>query len=78
MTNVGIVDEKKLSFKGTKIESAFVCGSIKHRPHFQIALSSFANTVTISSNLYGNAQDKEAISHFLSLVEHELPIYSET
>lgn len=74
MTNVGIVDDKKLSFKGSKIENAFVCGSIKHRPHFQIALSSFAGTITLSSNLYGSQQDYDTIEHFLSMVENELPI----
>lgn len=74
MTNTGILDDKKLFFKGTKITNAFVCGSIKHRPHFQIALSSYADTITISSNLYGSQQDYDTITHFLSMVENELPI----
>lgn len=74
MTNVGILDDKMLLFKGTKIESAFLCGSIKYRPHFQVALSGFSDTITISSNLYGSQKDYDTIAHFLSMVENELPI----
>ena len=74
MTNVGVVNDKKLCFKGTEIENAFICGSIKHRPHFQVALSSYADTLTISSNLYGSQQDRDTITHFFSMVEDELPI----
>ena len=74
MTNIGILDHKKLVFKGATISNAFVCGSIKYRPHFQIALSTFADTLTISSNLYGSQQDYDMITHFLSLVEDQLPI----
>lgn len=74
MTNTGILDEKRLVFKGTTIVNAFVCGSIKYRPHFQIALSTYADTLTISSNLYGSHQDYDMITHFLSVVEEQLPI----
>lgn len=74
MTNIGILDEKKLVFKGSKVENAFVTGSIKYRPHFQIALSSFADTITISSNLYGSRQDQEIMTRFLSKVVEELPV----
>ncbi|WP_320129304.1 hypothetical protein [uncultured Sphaerochaeta sp.] len=74
MTNIGILDDTKLVFSGTEIEDAFICGSIKYRPHFQIAISSFKDTLTISSNLYGSRQDYETIAHFLFLVEKQLPL----
>lgn len=74
MTNVGIIDDEKLLFKNAKIKSAFICGSIKYRPHFQIALSTFADAVTISSNLYGSREDYDTINRFLSMVEDELPV----
>jgi NRPS condensation-like uncharacterized protein len=74
MTNIGVLDDKKLFFKKASIKSAFLCGSIKYRPHFQIALSSFAGTITLSSNLYGSLQDYNAITCFLAMVEDELPI----
>jgi NRPS condensation-like uncharacterized protein len=74
MTNVGMVDSKKLRFKETGIENAFVCGSIKFRPHFQVALSSFEGTLTMSTNLYGSLEDYDMVIKFLSLVEEQLPV----
>jgi NRPS condensation-like uncharacterized protein len=74
MTNVGAIDDSKLIFRGAVVENAFVCGSIKYRPHFQVALSGFQETLTLSSNLYGSRQDYDRILDFLSVVEGELPI----
>ncbi|MFA9463118.1 MAG: condensation domain-containing protein [Velocimicrobium sp.] len=73
MTNIGILDSKKLVFEGSPIKNAFMCGSIKYRPHFQMALSSFADQITFSSNLYGTMQDRNTILYFFNLLEQELP-----
>jgi NRPS condensation-like uncharacterized protein len=73
MTNIGILDYKKLVFEGSSIMNAFMCGSIKYRPHFQMALSSFANKITFSSNLYGSIRDRDTIEYFFSLLDEELP-----
>ncbi|MCI1960235.1 MAG: hypothetical protein LKJ25_11515 [Clostridia bacterium] len=73
MTNTGILDSKKLVFDGSPVIDAFMCGSIKYRPHFQIALSSFKNKMTFSSNLYGSKNDYNKISNFFHLLDQELP-----
>lgn len=75
MTNIGILDSKKLSFEGVSIDDAFMCGSIKYKPHFQLALSSFNDSITFSVNLYGSSKDKETIEHFFTLLDKELPQY---
>jgi NRPS condensation-like uncharacterized protein len=72
-TNIGILDSKKLVFQGSLVDNAFMCGSIKYRPHFQLALSSFQDKITFTSNLYGSEQDKEAYTHFLAQFDKELP-----
>jgi NRPS condensation-like uncharacterized protein len=74
MTNIGEIDATRLRFEGTAVVSAYVCGSIKHKPHFQIALSGFDGTITLSSNLYGTPQDRKRIDAFLSEVENELDL----
>ncbi len=72
MTNVGELDSGRLRFAGSPVLSAYLCGSIKRKPHFQLALSGFDGTITLSSNLYGNAEDRERIGDFLREVEEEL------
>lgn len=73
MTNIGVLDSEKLVFGDSLPINAFMCGSIKYRPHFQMAMSSFSNTITFSSNLYGSMQDRNTILHFFSLLDEELP-----
>jgi NRPS condensation-like uncharacterized protein len=74
MTNIGELDSKRLVFGGAQVESAYMCGSIKHKPHFQLALSGFDGTITLSSNLYGTERDRASIEAFLGEVEGELTV----
>ncbi|MCD2349039.1 siderophore synthetase [Clostridium guangxiense] len=73
MTNIGILDSKKLCFKGTQIINAYTFGSMKYKPYFQLALTSYNNIMTFTVNLYGNSKDKENIENFFILLDSELP-----
>ena len=72
ITNIGIIDSEKLSFGKTPIGDAFMTGSIKYPPYFQLALSSFNNTITFSINLYGSERDREFIRKFFEILDQEL------
>jgi len=74
MTNVGELDADRLGFDGFRPESAYICGSIKRKPHFQMALSGFDGTITLSSNLNGSLEDRRRIEDFLGEVEAELSV----
>jgi len=78
MTNVGILDSALISFGGLRPRDAFLCGSIKYKPHFQLAMSSYEGELTLSSNLYGSASDRDSILSFFDEIEAELPnnVYS--
>ena len=73
MTNVGILDPARISFGDRRPYDAFLCGSIKHKPYFQLAMSSYDGELTLSVNQYGNAGDRERIVSFLDEIEAELP-----
>ncbi len=72
MTNIGIIDETKLYFKNCTIDNVFVCGSIKYRPHFQMAVSTYSEKITITVNLYGSKEDQDNIYRFFRLMDKEL------
>lgn len=74
MTNIGILDSNLLKFYGSPIDNAFEFGSIKYRPHFQVAVSSFEDRLTLSVNLYGSRQDQDNMYRFLKILDHELSI----
>jgi len=72
MTNVGILDAARISFGDARPRDAVMCGSIKYKPHFQLAMSSYAGALTLSSNLYGDASDRKRVLSFLVEAEREL------
>jgi Uncharacterized protein containing a NRPS condensation (elongation) domain len=71
MTNVGILDSARISFGDLRPRDAFLCGSIKYKPHFQLAMSSYEGELTLSANLYGSASDRERILAFFNEIEKE-------
>ncbi len=72
MTNIGVIDTELLDFKDSPIQSAFICGSIKYRPHFQLAISSFNQKMTLCVNLYGSREDQDKFQTFLNRMDQEL------
>jgi len=71
-TNIGILDPTHLTFGNTTMVSAFMTGSIKYAPYFQLALSTFREEMTFSVNLRGTSNDYEKIDRFLTVLDHEL------
>ncbi len=72
-TNIGMLDETRLSFAGQRPCDAFVCGSIKYKPYFQLAVSTYRDEITLSVNLYGGAGDRQRVDAFLHDVEAQFP-----
>jgi len=72
MTNAGIIDAEKLNFLDSVVLNAVICGSIKYRPYFQMCVSTFRDKMTLSVNLYGDEDDRDAVEGFFRLMEYEL------
>jgi NRPS condensation-like uncharacterized protein len=72
MTNVGVLDSAQISFGDLRPRDAFLCGSIKNKPYFQLAMSSYDGELTFSINLSGSTSDRDRILSFLSEIDAEL------
>jgi len=72
-SNLGIIDDKKLIFGSVKVNDCFMTGSIKKKPHFWMAFSTFKKKATLSINLDGNLEDFELINKFLEDMIRKLP-----
>jgi len=71
-TNIGILDEQKLSFGQSPVmQNAYMTGSIKYKPYFQISLSTFRQEAALCVNLYGTQEDRKQISDFLDALLSE-------
>ena len=71
-TNIGILDKSKLTFGNIKVTDAYMTGSIKYSPYFQLAISTFDDVAALSVNLYGTQADRNKIALFLDKLETEL------
>jgi len=72
MTNIGIIDSKKLIFAESSVQNVVICGSIKYHPHFQMSISTFEDKITFGVNLYGSSNDQKNILNFFSSMDNEL------
>jgi NRPS condensation-like uncharacterized protein len=61
-----------MSFGDLRPYDAYLCGSIKYKPHFQLAMSSYEDELTFSVNLYGSASDRDRILSFFDEIQAEL------
>lgn len=72
ISNIGVLDSTKLIFINAPVSNAFICGSIKNRPYFQLAVTTYNNNISLCVNLCGNQEDKENVLNFFEIMDHEL------
>jgi NRPS condensation-like uncharacterized protein len=72
MTNIGVMDAARLSFGDLRPTDAYLTGSIKYKPYFQLAMSSYQDELTLSVNLTGSSSDRALILSFLEDIDVEL------
>lgn len=71
-TNIGVIDKSKLLFGEAEINEAYILGSIKYRPHFELSVSTFDDAATFCVHYSGTSSDREKISLFLNELVSEL------
>jgi len=67
-TNVGILDEKRLSFGGLPIRSACMTGTIKKTAYTQMSVSTFKGACTLCCNIIGTDEKRAATEKLLKQV----------
>lgn len=71
-TNIGIIEKTRFHFDELQIANAYMTGSVKYSPYFQLAVSTFDNKPVLSVNLFGSEADRDKISVFLDKVVLDL------
>jgi len=70
-TNLGILDSEMLDFDALPIRFAYMTASIKPRPYFQVAASTFDGECTLSTNIYGSNEEGLLVDHLLDDIVRE-------
>lgn len=71
-TNIGLIKKEKLYFNNSEVEDAFITGSIKYAPYFQLATTTFNDKVTFTIAFYGTNIDRKNIKDFLQQIVRHL------
>lgn len=72
VSNIGILDDKKLAFDGLKLVGGFMSGAVKYKPFFLMSITTMLGKVTLSTAIRGNAKDIEVANHYFDLVERNI------
>lgn len=73
MTNIGIIDPGQLNFGRCFPVDAFISGSIKYAPYFQVAITTFNGEMTFSTNFHGTEKDHDWLDRFVDRMIGFLP-----
>lgn len=71
-TNLGVLDENKLKFRGTAVKKAVGYSGMSKAPYFQIAVSTFRGESTISSLFRCTETEKEKADRIMDTVIYEI------
>lgn len=71
-TNLGIIDDQRLSFQGVHVQEAVGFSGLNKAPCFQIAISTFKNKMTISSLFHCSEKEKKKAEFLFYSIVNEL------
>lgn len=60
-TNLGVLDEAHLCFGSHEADDAFFATAIKKPPYFQLSISTYRGSCTLSSSLYATEADEKTV-----------------
>lgn len=71
-TNLGVLDEQRLCFQGVSVKNATGYSALNKAPCFQIAISTFRGTVTISSLFQCGEHEAKKADRLMEMIVSEL------
>lgn len=72
MSNIGILDVKKLALQGHEPVDGFMSGAVKYKPYALLSVTTMRKEFTLSMCVRGNAQDRQIVEHFFDLLEKNI------
>lgn len=72
VSNIGVLDDKKLTFDGMKLVDGFMSGAVKYKPFFLMSVTTLNNRMTLSTAIRGNQKDVEIANRYFDLLMSNL------
>lgn len=75
-TNLGVIDDNKLTFKDLKIKTAIGYSGLNKAPYFQLAVSSFKGETTLTSLFTSSKTESIKAKNLLETTVKEIIAFS--
>lgn len=72
MSNIGILDVKKLALDGNEPTDGFMSGAVKYKPYALLSVTTLRKNITFSMCVRGNEEDRKIVEHFFDLLEKNI------
>ena len=69
MSNIGILDEKKLALDFNEPTGGFMSGAVKYKPYALLSVTTLRKEITFSMCVRGNDEDRKIVARFFDLLE---------
>ncbi len=69
VSNIGVLDEKKLTFDGTTITDGFMSGAVKNKPYFLMSVTTLKGEMTLSTTTHGTSKDVAIVNNYFDVLE---------
>lgn len=68
VSNMGLLNDQKLTFDGLKLVDGFISGAVKYKPFFLMSVTTLLGRVTLSTAIRGNQKDVDIANRYFDLV----------
>ncbi len=72
MSNIGLIDVKKLTLEGNEPIKGFMSGAVKYKPYVLLSATTMRSQLTLSMCVKGNNEDKKIVNNFFDLMEKNI------
>lgn len=72
MSNIGVLDVKKLSLAGHEPVDGFMSGAVKYKPYALLSVTTLRKEITFSMCVRGNGEDQKTVERFFDLLEKNI------
>ena len=72
MSNIGILDENKLSLQGHAPVDGYMSGAVKYKPYVLLSATSLRKELTLSMCVRGNEEDRRIVTRFFDIYEESV------
>lgn len=71
-SNVGLLDPAVLTPKGTVVTDAFMTGTVKYKPFFQLSMTTYLGRLSVITGIRGNKKDERIAENFFDIFAEKI------